>query len=62
MNRAEILQYFLKNYFGNDRQLLVEVTGYTMNQVESWLDRGVQPQEQDIRIRNSLRTCARILK
>ena len=31
MNRAEILQYFLENYFGNDRQLLVEVTGYTMN-------------------------------
>ena len=38
MNRADILQYFLENYFGNDRHLLAEATGYTMNQVESWLD------------------------
>ena len=48
MNHAEILQYFLETYFGNDRQLLVEVTGYTMNQVESWLDRGVQPQNKTL--------------
>ena len=48
MNRAEILQYFLENYFENDRSTLAEATGYTANQIESWLDGGVQPQNRTL--------------
>ena len=46
MHRADILQYFLENYFGNDRCLLAEATGYTMTQIESWLDGEIYTQNR----------------
>ena len=44
MNRSDILQYFLETYFGNDRGRLANATGYTGQQIDSWLDGEVQPQ------------------
>ena len=44
MNRSHILQYFLETYFENDREQLADATGYTMHQINGWLDGQVQPQ------------------
>ena len=44
MDRADVLQYFLEIYFGDDRVRFAEVTGYPHAQVDRWLDGGVQPQ------------------
>ncbi len=44
MNRSHILQYFLESYFENDREQLADATGYTMHQINGWLDGQVQPQ------------------
>ena len=42
-DRSDILLYFLRTYFDDDRQRLSEATGYTKQQVENWAERKHQP-------------------
>ena len=48
MNRSGILKYFVETYFGDDRGLLSETTGYTPAQIDGWLDGPVEPQKRTL--------------
>ena len=48
MNRSGILKYFVETYFGDDRRLLSETTGYTPAQIDGWLDGPVEPQKRTL--------------
>lgn len=48
MNRSEILQYLIENFFDGKEQNLVEVTGHTEQQVRNWVSGNVIPRKSTI--------------
>lgn len=48
MKRAEIIRYFLDEYFSGDTQDLCDATGYRNSQIRDWLNGSKVPQKKTI--------------
>ena len=46
--RSEVLRYFLRIYFGDDRNKMSDATGYTKHQIGNWVEDVNQPNESTI--------------
>lgn len=48
MDRAQILRYFIDEYFGGNLEFVVQKTGYTLHQVQNWYNGNIQPQRATV--------------